>query len=346
MHTKKLVMILSILLGMLLSACQPAVSTPQATKKPQASATPAKHPTEVATQTEEPRQLICIIVPPIDNPYFRAQQEIAARKAEELGYMALKLTHDDDANKQMEQIDHCIAQQAVAIIFNNAGEDASIAAIRKAKEAGIPSFLIDREIWEDGVAVSQIMSNNYQGATLLAEEFVRLMGEEGEYIEMAGRVNDMNAQVRSQAYHAVLDALPEMKMVAQKAPEWRADEVINPLENLLQQYPNVKGVICGNDTLALGAQAAVDAAGRTDVIVVGMDGSDNVIESIMEGGIDATVLLPVVEMSTRAALQADLYIRTGSTGQPEKQYIDMILLTPENACMYTAFAPNGKTSCP
>jgi erythritol transport system substrate-binding protein len=54
----------------------------------------------------------------------------------------------------------------------------------------------------------------------------------------------------------------------------------------------------------------------------------------------------VAEMAIQAAIQADQYIRTGDTGKPEKQSIDMVLLTPENACQYTLFAPNGKTSCP
>jgi len=105
-------------------------------------------------------------------------------------------------------------------------------------------------------------------------------------------------------------------------------------------------VICGNDTMALGAQAALDAAGMGDVIVVGFDGSDDVNDSIMAGKIDAGALQPVAEMANQAAIQADAYIRTGSTGKPEKQSIDMVLLTPEHACQYTLFAPNGKTSCP
>jgi erythritol transport system substrate-binding protein len=83
-----------------------------------------------------------------------------------------------------------------------------------------------------------------------------------------------------------------------------------------------------------------------DVIVVGFDGSDDVNESIMAGKIDAGSLQPVAEMAIQAAIQADLYLRTGETGKPEKQSIDMVLLTPENACQYTAFSPNGKTSCP
>ncbi len=290
--------------------------------------------------------LICVIVPGVENPFFGSMQEIAAAKAEELGYETLKLVHDDDANKQLELFESCIAQDAVAIILDNAGADASVAAIQIAKDAGIPSFLVDREISEEGVAVSQIVSNNYQGATILAEEFARLMGEEGKYIELTGRDTDTNAHVRSQGYHDVLDALPGMEMVAQQTANWSQTEAFDVMESLLQANPDVKGVICGNDTMALGAQAALDAAGMSDVIVVGFDGSDDVNDSIMAGEIDAGALQPVAEMAIQAAIQADAFIRTGSTGKPEKQSIDMVLLTPENACQYTQFAPNGKTSCP
>ncbi len=323
MSSKKFITFLSLLaiLGLMLSACQPAA-------------------TEEAQTTGG---LMCVIVPPVENPFFGTQQEIAAAKAEELGYTALKLVHDDDANKQSELIDSCIAQKAVAIILDNAGADASIAAIQKAKDAGIPTFLIDREITQEGVAVSQIVSNNFQGATLLAEEFARLMGEEGEYIELTGKDTDTNAHVRSDGYHQVLDAMPSMKMVAQQTANWSQTEAFDVMESLLQANPNVKGVIAGNDTMALGAQAALNAAGRSDVIVVGFDGSDDVNESMLKGEIDAGALQPVAELATQAVIQADLYIRTGSTGKPEKQSIDMVLLTPENACQYTGFAPNGKT---
>ncbi|MBN1303024.1 MAG: hypothetical protein JXA13_01210 [Anaerolineales bacterium] len=111
-------------------------------------------------------------------------------------------------------------------------------------------------------------------------------------------------------------------------------------------YPEVNGIIAGNDSMAAGAQAVLLATGRIDVIVVGMDGSYDVIESIMESEIDATMMLPVFEMVTQAAIQADRYLRTGSTDMPEKQFIDMVLITPENACKYAAFVPNGKSSCP
>lgn len=291
---------------------------------------------------QEGPKTIAVIVPPVENPFFGTMQVIAAVKAEELGYKTIKLVHDDDANKQMELFETVIAQGVVAIILDNAGADATVAAVQKAKDAGIGVFLVDREITKEGVAISQIISNNYQGATILAEYFVELMGEEGKYVELTGKDTDTNAHIRSQGYHDVLDQIPGMEMVAQQTANWSQTEGYSVMETLLQQNPEIKGVICGNDTMALGAQAALLTAGRDDVIVVGFDGSDDAIESILKGELKATSLQPVAEMAIQAAIQADKWIKTGSTGKPEKQSIDMVLLTPDNADQYEKFAPKPK----
>jgi erythritol transport system substrate-binding protein len=283
--------------------------------------------------------MICVIVPPVENPFFGAMQQIAADTAESLGYTTNRLNHGDDANLQLELFENCIAQQAVAIILDNAGADATVAAVQAAKDAGIPSFLVDREITQEGVAVAQIVSNNYQGATILAEYFAELMGEEGPYIELTGRDTDTNAQVRSQGYHDVLDQIEGMEMVAQQTANWSQTEGFDVTEQLLQSNPDVKGIIAGNDTMALGAQAAVEAAGRDDIIVVGFDGSDEAMISINQGGLKATSLQPVAEMAQQAAIQADAYLTTGATDLPEKQSIDMVLVTADNACDFFQFAP-------
>lgn len=288
---------------------------------------------------QDEAKTIAVIVPPVENPFFGTMQEMAAAKAEELGYNTIKMVHDDDANKQMELFESVIAQGVVAIILDNAGADATVAAVQKAKDAGIGCFLVDREITKEGVAVSQIISNNYQGATILAEYFAELMEEEGKFVELTGKDTDTNAHIRSQGYHDVLDQIPGMEMVAQQTANWSQTEGYSVMETLLQRHPEIKGVICGNDTMALGAQSALLTAGRDDVICVGFDGSDDAIESILKGELKATSLQPVAEMAIQAAIQADKWIRTGSTGKPEKQSIDMVLLTPENADQYEKFAP-------
>ena len=282
--------------------------------------------------------LIAIITPSHDNPFYKAEAVGAEAKAKELGYETLILQHDDDATKQSQLVDTAIGRGAKAIILDNAGSEASIAAVQKAKDAKIPSFLIDREINASGVAVSQIVSNNYQGAQLGAEEFVKLMGEAGNYVELLGRESDLNAGTRSKGYHDVIDEYPDMKMVAQQSANWSQTEAFTKMQSILQANPDIKGVISGNDTMAMGAWAALEAAGRKDIIVVGFDGSNDVRDSIKAGGIKATVLQPAYAQAQMAVVQADEYIKTGKGPGEEKQLMDCVLINPDNANKLETFA--------
>ncbi len=283
------------------------------------------------------KKTIAIITPSMDNPFFKAEADTAAARARELGYEVSVNSHDDDAHKQDQLIDVAIANKAAAIILDNAGADASVAAVQKAKAAGIPSFLIDREINDLGAAVSQIVSNNYQGATIGAQEFARLMGEKGNYIELLGRESDTNAAVRTRGYHDVLDKYDGLKLVGKQSANWSQTEAFQKVETMIQANRNVKGVIAGNDTMALGAAAALKAAGLTSVIVVGFDGSPDAVASVKAGEMKATVLQPAAYISRLAVDQAHKYLTSGSTGLPEKQSIDCELVTPANAGQFVNF---------
>ncbi len=275
-------------------------------------------------------RLIAIITPSHDNPFFASEVQGAQDKAQRLGYATLIMVHDDDASKESQLFDTAIARKAAAIIDDNAGADASVAAIARAKAAGIPSFLIDREINKTGIAVAQIVSNNYQGATLAAEQFVKAMGESGSYVELLGRESDTNAHIRSKGYHDFIDQIDDLKLVASQSANWSQTEANSKMESILQAHPDIKGVIAANDTMAMGADAALQAAGKTKVVVVGFDGINDVRDAIKSGKIAATVLQPWYRMSQAAVEEADDYLRTGHTGRPEKQSIDCVLITKAN----------------
>ncbi|MBN3764038.1 D-ribose ABC transporter substrate-binding protein [Burkholderia sp. Ac-20365] len=292
----------------------------------------------VASGAAQAANLIAIITPSHDNPFFKAEADTANARAKALGYDTIVLVHDDDANKQSNLVDTAIARGAKAIILDNAGSEASIAAVKKAKAAGIPSFLIDREINATGIAVSQIVSNNYQGAQLGGRAFVKALGEKGNYVELVGREADINAGIRSKGYHDVIDQFPNMKMVERQSANWSQTEAYRVMETILQSHPDIKGVIAGNDTMAMGASAALKAAKRADVIVVGFDGSNDVRDAIMRNDIRATVLQPAAQAATEAVDQADKYMKTGATGKPEKQLINCSLITKANAGKLDMFA--------
>ena len=283
--------------------------------------------------------LIAIITPSHDNPFFKAGAQGADAKAKELGYDTLVASHDGDLNKQNQLIQTAIARKAKAVILDNADADASIGSLERLKKAGIPAFLYDREINKTGIAVTQIVSNNFQGAQLAGEKFVELMGEGGEYVELVGPESDTNAQVRSEGFHDIVDNFPEFKMVARQSANWSQTEAFSRMESILQANPNIKGVFTGNDSMALGAEAALQAAGRNDVFIIGFDGLDYARDSILKGSnIKATIMQPAYAQAQRVVERADQFIRTGSTGLPEKQLMDCVLIDSSNAKHLSNFA--------
>ncbi|TIT45147.1 MAG: D-ribose ABC transporter substrate-binding protein, partial [Mesorhizobium sp.] len=73
-----------------------------------------------------------------------------------------------------------------------------------------------------------------QGAQLGAQEFVKLMGEKGNFVELVGKESDTNAGIRSKGYHDVIDDYPDLKMVAQQSANWSQTEAYSKMESILQ----------------------------------------------------------------------------------------------------------------
>lgn len=294
-------------------------------------------PAEDKTADNSGSKLIYVITPSHSNPFFKTEAEAATAKAKELGYEVKTVSHDDDATKQSELFDNAIADKAVAIICDNAGADATVAAVQKAKDARIPTFLIDREINADGVAVSQIVANNYQGAKAIAEAWVEAMGEEGKYAELLGKESDTNAGVRSSAFHEVIDQYDGLECVATQTANWEQVQGFEKTELILQSNPEITGIICGNDTMAVGAAEACKKAGRTDIKIIGVDGSDEAAALIKAGEMTGTALQQCALIAEMAVEQADAFIKNGTTGLAEKQLVDCVAITKDNVDRLKAF---------
>jgi erythritol transport system substrate-binding protein len=286
---------------------------------------------------EHRKKLMVIIVPSQDNPYFKAEADAAATHGLDLGYRVRVDAHEDDAYRQDNLVDAAIASNAVVIILDNAGADATVSAVRRATRAGIAVFLIDREIDATGIAKAQIISDNDQGARLVAAEFARAMNEKGEYAELLGKESDTNAQIRTHGFHAVLDRYPDLKLVSAQSANWSQAEAFQKTETMLQAHGNIAGIIAGNDTMALGASAALKSAGKSNVQITGFDGSPDAVDAIERGELRATALQPAVLISRLAVDEADRFLKTGSTGEPELQIVPCELVTKSNAGNFRNF---------
>src|SRR3546814_1631607 len=102
-----------------------------------------------------------------------------------------------------------------------------------------------------------------------------------------------------------------MKQVARQSANWSKTEAYAKMESMLQANPQIKGVIAGNDTMTMGSWAALKAAWRTDVIVYGFDGRDDVRQSILSGGLRATVLQTASLQARLAVEQTHAHLLNG-----------------------------------
>jgi erythritol transport system substrate-binding protein len=203
-------------------------------------------------------------------------------------------------------------------------------------------FLVNAEISKQGIAKSQIVSNNAQGATLGAQAWAKAVGGKGKYVELFGNPTDNNAKVRSDGYAEVLSQYPDLKRVQRETANWDRAQGKDKMEIMLSAHPDIAGVIAGNDEMALGAIAALKAAGKLDKVkVLGFDGNQDATDAVKAGEMVASVLQPIVEGTTKAVDQADSYLRTGKTGvASEKQAIDCVLITKDNADQLHNFVLN------
>jgi len=278
-----------------------------------------------------------IIVNDPSNPYWLTEGNVAKATAEKLGYTATVGAHKGDTNTESNLIDTAITNKSVAIILDPANADGSVGAVKKAVAAGIPVFLVNAEINQEGLAKAQLVSNNAQGAAIGAQQWVEAVGDKGKYAELFGAPSDNNAATRSNGYETVLTQYPDLKKVAKEVANWDRTQGHNKMQSMLQAHPDIIGVISGNDEMALGAIAALKEAGKlANIKVGGFDGSPDAVAAIKAGELQYTVLQPVAVFSAEAVKQADSFIKTGKTGATsEKQLFDCILITKDNVDKYT-----------
>lgn len=275
-----------------------------------------------------------IIVSTLNNPWFVVLGDTAKARAEELGYEATVFDSENDAAKETSHFENAIADGYAAILFNPTDADASIANARRAKDAGIPVFCIDREINTSDAATSQILSDSYSGCVELGQKFVEVVGEEGEYAELLGLAGDNNTRNRSGGFHSVVDRYSGLKLVAQQSADFDRAKALEVMESVLQAQPNIKAVFCANDAMAMGAYQALVAVNKdNDVKVFGFDGADEVVKLIAEGKIVATGMQFPKTMARTAADYADQWIQ-GKRDFPQKVPVAVELVTKENVAEY------------
>jgi ribose transport system substrate-binding protein len=277
---------------------------------------------------------IAVIISTLNNPWFVVLGEAAKEHATRLGYDVVVFDSQNDPAKEAAHFENVVASGYAAVLFNPTDAEGSIANVRRAKQAGIPVFCMDREINATDAAVSQILSDNYSGCVALGQYFVKQVGESGTYVELLGLVGDNNTWNRSKGFHSVVDRYAGLKMVAQQSADFDRAKALEVMDTILQAHPTIDAVFCGNDAMAMGAYQALVAAGKDkQVKVFGFDGADDVVKLVSEGKIVATGMQFPKLMARTAAESAHKYLG-GSRDLPQKVPVVVELVHQGNVGRY------------
>jgi ABC-type sugar transport system substrate-binding protein len=280
---------------------------------------------------------MAIVVSTLNNPWFVFLAETAAAKAKALGYESKIFDSQNNTATETDNFENILVSDYCAILFNPTDADGSVANVKKAKEAGVPVFCMDREINAKGLATSQILSDGYSGSVEIAKYFVEVLNKKGTYVELLGITGDNNTKARSSGFHSVVDNYPELKMVAQQSADFDRNKGMEVMESMLQAHPDITGVFCGNDAMAMGAYQALVGAGKEKTVkVFGFDGADDAVRSIKENKLVATGMQFPKVMAEKAAQFADEYYN-GKRDFAEKIPVAVELVTAKNVDNYIGF---------
>ncbi|GAA0880396.1 D-ribose ABC transporter substrate-binding protein [Algoriphagus jejuensis] len=280
---------------------------------------------------------VAVIVSTLNNPWFVVLAETAANRATELGFEATIFDSQNNTALETDHFENAISSGYDAILFNPTDADGSIANVRIAKRAEIPVFCMDREINATDAATSQILSDSYAGCVAIGKYFVEKLDKSGKYVEILGLVGDNNTWSRSKGFHSVVDNYPDLQMVAQQNADFDRNKAMEVMESILQVHPDIKGVFCGNDGMAMGAYQALVAAGKSDqVMVFGFDGASDVITSINQGKILATGMQFPKLIARTAAEYAKTYFE-GKRDFAQKVPVTVEMVNQENVQQYEAY---------
>jgi ribose transport system substrate-binding protein len=237
------------------------------------------------------------------NPFFARMEEGAKRAAERLGVdlECVATDKETDTEKQASQVETIISKKVDVILMTPVDSKAIIAPLLEAQRQGIKVINIDNRIdaaaaKAAGLDLATVISpDNVAGARKSTMAMIEKLGKDGGKIVLIEGVRGAdNAEQRKKGFEeAVKQAIADgykLEVLPSDTGEWMTEPAQRKMEGILNQHPDLKGVFCANDMMALGAIQAIGAAGKAkQIVVTAYDNLQPAQEAIKAGTLYATV---------------------------------------------------------
>jgi galactofuranose transport system substrate-binding protein len=232
-----------------------------------------------------------------NNPWRLAETASIKAEAAKRGDTLVYTDAANSGDKQVSDVQSMIAQKVDVILLAPITEKALVPAVLQAKSACIPVILIDRDV-DHTLAqpnkdyVTFIGSDFIQQGKRVADWLIQNTGGKAKIIELEGTTGSSPAINRKKGFDDEIKTAPGMQLLASQDGDFNRDTGRKVMATLLQAHPDVTAVYAHNDEMAIGAIAALKAAGRhpgKDVTVVSIDGEKDALNAIIAGEEGTTV---------------------------------------------------------
>ena len=198
------------------------------------------------------------------------------------------LNANGDPNLQIDQLKAAIEEKPAAIVLLAVDGNAVIPAVEKANEAGIPVIATNRDL--NGGTFANVASDEAQAGRLQGEYMAKHLPQGAKVVYLMGESRQSGAIARWEGFKAAcLDKRPDIQLLAKADANWSEAEGLKDMTLWLQVYPQIDAVVCGNDNMALGALHALKAAGKSGVLISGVDAVDDALKAVAAGDMSQTV---------------------------------------------------------
>lgn len=252
---------------------------------------------------------IGLVVSTLNNPFFVTLKEGAEARAKQLGFDLVVLDSQNNPSRELSNTEDILGRSIKVLMINPTDSDAVRSSVVAANRAKIPVITLDRSA-NGGTVVTHIASDNVAGGKLAAETLAKVLGGQGNVIELEGVPGTSAARERGQGFDEAAPILG-LKIVAKQPANFDRTQGLNVAENLLQSNKDANAIFAQNDEMALGAARAVQAAGR-EIKIIGFDGTDGGIAAVKSGALFATIAQQPGEIG-RLGVEAAVKIAKGQT---------------------------------
>ncbi len=239
---------------------------------------------------------VAIILKTLTSEFWQNMKAGAEAEAEKLGIQldVYASNSEDDVEGQVALLENALGQGYTAIGVAPISNVNMNNVIARATKDGVYIVNIDEPIDManlkalGGTAQAFVTTDNVEVGGLAGQYIVDQLKSGGQVAIIEGKAGVASGEARKEGATKAFEAASGVEIVESLPADWDRTKAFDVANNYINKYPDLKGIYCANDTMAMGAQEAVERSGKA-ILVVGTDGNSDAIESVKAGKLAATV---------------------------------------------------------